>query len=609
VRRALPGRLACWRPLSRPLSRYLAVLLLCAAAAPLAPWLDAPLLDWQFGLNRRWAPQPAPRDVVLVGIDDAFLDAIDEPATLSHRYLAQFLAGVAEAGPAVIALDLALPEKRFDQLQSRRDPDFDFHRSLLGGLLAALRRAPLVTAKVWDHRRGHYSELQIDYAAVLGLQSGVQGAASALFEADADGRIRRYPDPSLQPDRTEATLSGEIATAMGARGPWRGLINYQLGAPFDYIPLQRVLQLLNDGRADEMRRLFHGRAVLLGTVLEDIDLVRLPVPLAAWRPGNRQVPGVVVQAQAVRSLLNGGLVAPAPPAWVWLGVALSSLFWFGAGGRRKLAALLLLSLGVLAGAALALRHGLWLAPAAPLLGGWIALLARTGWDGWRQFVERQRLSRTFGGYVSPQVMRSILDGEVDARRAGSMVEVCVLFSDVRGFTAMSEQLAPEQVVALLNRYFARMTAVVHRHGGTVDKFIGDGLMAFFGAPNRLPSAEQAAFDAAAEMLAEVTAMNRESRALGAPALAIGIGLHCGPAVIGYIGSAARHEYTAIGNTVNVAARIESLCKPLATPLLCSQQVRERLVRPAELRDYGPQPIKGHSAVRVHGWTPPTPSSS
>lgn len=586
------------------------VALCCAAAAPLAPWLDAPLLDWQFGLNRRWAPQPVTRDVVLVGIDDAFLDAIDEPATLSHRYLARFLAGVAEAGPAVIALDLALPQKRYDQLLSRRDPDFDFHRSLLGGLLAAVRQAPLVTAKVWDHRRGHFAEPQLDYAAVLAMQSGaVQGAASALFEADADGRIRRYPDASLQPDHSDATLSGEIASAMGAHGPWRGLINYQLGAQFHYIPLQQVLQLLDQGDNGALQRLFHGRAVLLGTVLEDIDMVRLPVPLAAWRPGNPQVPGVLAHAQAVRSLLNGGLIAPAPPAWVWLGVALASLCWFGRHGRRKLAALALLSLGLLVGSALALRHGWWLAPAAPLLGAWVAALARAGWDGWEQYVARQRLSRTFGGYVSPQVMRSILDGGVDARRAGSKVEVCVLFSDVRDFTAMSEQLAPEQVVALLNRYFSAMTAVVHRHGGTVDKFIGDGLMAFFGAPIALPNAEQAAFDAATEMLAELAALNRKSLRLAAPPLAIGIGLHSGPAVIGYIGSAERHEYTAIGNTVNVAARIESLCKPLRMPLLCSQEVRDRLKHPGALCDLGEQQLKGHRAVQVYGWAPPIPFPS
>ncbi|MFA9215795.1 MAG: CHASE2 domain-containing protein [Sphingomonadaceae bacterium] len=585
--------------------RYLLVLLLCAAMAlPAARW-DAPLLDALFALQRQLGPQAVLQDVVLVGIDDAFIDSIDEPLALSHRYLAQFLTGVAAAGPAVIALDLSLPEKRYDQLLSRRAPEADYHRQLLGGLLSTVQQVPLVVAKAWDVQRGQYRDLQLDYAAVLALQGPPwQGAVSALMTSDPDGRLRRYPEPALQPDGTPHTLSSAMAAALGQARSWRGLINYQLGPAFQYVPLQQVLQLVQQGQHAQLRQLFHGRAVLLGSVLDDLDQVQLPVPLAAWRPGRHQVPGMLVHAQTLRSMLNGGLIAPLAPHWTWLGCLAATLFWCGTAQRRKVLGLGALALLLLVLSALLLRQRLWLAPAAPLACATLALLARAIWQAWCQVRERQRLSRTFGGSVSPHVMRQILDGSVNPGQAGRKVEVCVLFSDVRNFTGISEQLPAEQLVALLNRYFARMTAAVHQHGGTVDKFIGDGMMAFFGAPNALAAPEQAAFAAACAMLAALAELNRESLALQAPALTIGIGLHCGPAVIGYIGSAERHEYTAIGSTVNAAARIEGLCKSLEMPLLCSQAVVQRLPPTAGLEALGPQLLRGHSTLALYGWRPP-----
>lgn len=585
---------------------FLAVLLAGAVALRVAPALDNAILDAQFALNRHWFPQPVRNDVVLVGINEAFLDGIEEPLALSHRYLADFLRGVSQAGPAVIALDLVLPEKRFDTLASTRNPQFDFHRTLLLGLMQASQRSKLVLAKVWDHNRGHYFDIQIDYAAVLDMQGEpVRAKASALFCADDDRRIRRYPAPELdcQPDHTAHTLSSEIGAALGVRQPWSGLINYQLGAEFSYIPLQDVLRLAAAGDTARLAELFKGKAVILGTVQDDVDLVELPVALADWRPGNRRVPGMLAHAQAVRSMLNQGFIAPLAPPLVWALSFCCALFWFHHGLWRKLLLLLLCSAGLLVLSNILLRQGHWLPPAAMLLTGWSALLARAGWQAWRDFGEKQRLSRTFSGYVSPAVMAEILAGGADAARAGSKLEVCVLFSDIRNFTTLSEQLPPEQVVALLNRYFGRMTAMVHKHGGTVDKFIGDGMMAFFGAPNRLDSPERKALEAARDMLDQLDELNAELRAAGAAPLAIGVGVHGGPAVIGHIGSPDRHEYTAIGDTVNIASRLEGLCKQLGYPIICSGSVAARLGYPAILESLGEHGLKGHSALPVYGWRP------
>lgn len=578
----------------------IALALLLAHAA--APALDARLLDAQFAVNRHWFPQAAKQDVLVVGIDDAFVDSVEEPLALSHRYLAQFLGAASEAGASVIALDIVLPEKRFDSLVSTLNPDVDFHRTLLAALMQAQKNSKLVVAKVWDYERHRFIELQTDYAAVLSMQTGVNGIASALVCGDADRRVRRYAG-ACQPDGSAATLSAEVAAAMGRRQAWSGLINFQIGEPFDYVPIQRVLQLAQAGDKAALRRLFEGRAVLLGSVQADIDMLDLPLPRARWLKDSHVVPGVLVHAQSVRSMLNQGLIAALPQQLNWALAGLAWLFWLRAAATRKLLLLLMLTATTLAASTVLLHQGSWLAPGAALLTGWTMALGSIAWQGWLHFRDKQRLARSFSGSVSPAVLKQILDGGIDAGKGGAKVPVCVLISDIRGFTTLSEHLPAEQVVALLNRYFARMTVIVHCHGGTVDKFIGDGMMAFFGAPNPLASPERAAFDASCEMLVQLDALNAELAAEGKPALAIGIGLHAGPAVIGHIGSADRHEYTAIGDTVNIAARLEGLSKGLAHPLVCSAEVAAKLGYPAELTALGEQALKGRAALTVYGFAP------
>lgn len=211
--------------------------------------------------------------------------------------------------------------------------------------------------------------------------------------------------------------------------------------------------------------------------------------------------------------------------------------------------------------------------------------------------EQERVRQVFGQHVSPEVMESLL-----ANRDHALEEMertaCVLFFDIRGFTRMSESMAPGEVIAYLNTLFGALVECVNRHHGIINKFLGDGFLAVFGAPVARENPSDDAVAAAREML-EIT--NRVTREKGLPETRVGIGCHVGPAVTGTVGSALRKEYTVIGDTVNLASRIESQNKLLGASLLISDSVYEALSqKPAEARDLGETPIRGRKRpVRLY----------
>jgi len=182
--------------------------------------------------------------------------------------------------------------------------------------------------------------------------------------------------------------------------------------------------------------------------------------------------------------------------------------------------------------------------------------------------EKEFMRDTFGKIVTPQVRDYLLSGNVSL--GGQNLDVTVMFCDIRGFTTLSEHMQPEEVVSLLNSYFTGLEKCIAGHGGVINKYIGDAVMALFGAP--IPSSTHGmdAFLAALDMRKSLAEMNKGFVQKGMPEIHFGIGLHSGPVLAGNIGACSRMEYTVIGDTVNTASRIEGLCKTYKTDLLISQ---------------------------------------
>lgn len=315
-------------------------------------------------------------------------------------------------------------------------------------------------------------------------------------------------------------------------------------------------------------------------------------------PFGETVPGIQLHASMADSILSNRFIRPASD---WTRVAATI-------GLAVLVALLATTLPYVAAAAgtllvvsgwtwfglHAFHDGVWMNMSQPLLGSATALFAGTAYQYFVEGAEKRVVKKLFGRYVSKDVYQQLIANPELAELGGKRREMTVLFSDIRGFTAVTEKGDPEQLVAQLNEYFSRMVTIVFRHHGTVDKFVGDMVMALFGAP--LDDADHAehAVAAAVEMVSELSELNRKWAAEGRPLLDIGVGVNSGGMIAGNIGSSSIMSYTVIGDAVNLGSRLESLNKEYRTRIIISGATRSLLHGNFTLRPLGEVVVKGKS---------------
>lgn len=569
---------------------YVVVFTLCVATffSSLVKLQDLKLLDWQFSKLRELGFKQLAKDIVVVGIDEDTVRQLPEPMALWHPHLGKFLEAMAVAEPAAVGLDLILPDRSYDSLL----PGYD--KLLLSGILAARKSVPVILGMTVE-RTGRARTIYAPYISLAGKDA----LGYALIPLDYDQIARSYDENLGEGGAVLPTLAGQMARRMNVQ-PGNGIINYTLGDVFDYIPLHKLLVM----NAGELRSKVYGKAVLLGSVLPFEDRQHQPVNLASWEKDNgNSVPGVLIHAQALRSILNGGFIGTVPQIWVAAMAFVASLLWFS--GLKPLATVAVLAgltVAAVVGSTALLGSGYYLPFSGILFSAYISGGGRALMDTALHLHERRRLRRAFASYVSPQVMQEILSGSFRIGLGGERQKICVLFADIRGFTTLSEAMEPEMIINLLNRYFECVTdEAIHDEGGTVVSFMGDGIMAVFGAPKPLENPSVPAFAAARRMLAALSDFNSVLEMEGIKPLAIGIGLNFGDAVVGHVGSSLRHDYTAIGDSINVASRIEGLSKNLGYTLVCASPVVEALGHPDGFVPLGMQSIKGHTPVEVYGW--------
>lgn len=353
------------------------------------------------------------------------------------------------------------------------------------------------------------------------------------------------------------------------------LINYIGGdESFPTVSMADVL----DGTADPA--LLKDRIVLVGATTLDLhDIVSRP------GTGAGQIPGVEVHAHAIATLLSRDFILPQDPrvtALLTVLVGLLSAFVaYHLRTARSFAAFLVLLALLPLGAALAFslyvlgeRSARLVSLTYPALSVGLSYVSVILLRITTEEREKRFLRRAFTQYVSPEVVAEIASDPSALKLGGARRQLTVLFSDIRGFTSISERMEAEDLVALLNEYFDIQTEIVLAERGVIDKFIGDAMMAFWGAPLAEPRQAELACRTALRMVETIAPFNAVIARRNLPPIAMGVGLNSGPAVVGNMGSSRRFDYTAMGDTVNLASRLEGLTKAYGVSVLVSQATRE-----------------------------------
>ena len=435
------------------------------------------------------------------------------------------------------------------------------------------------------------------YVPSLGVAAALAASGVAPKDVVLDGTAIRLRDSRIP------LVSARVLDAVGgdaSHDQWTMLVNYRApvqvkgGRPYASYEARHLLvsqdQLLAGQKPLVDPALFKDKIVFVGLSAAGlVDVFQTPM-------GGGLMPGIQLHATVADSILARRFITPARArtnAAATLAGALSvgvmsatlpiAAGAFGAG----LAAAAWASIALMA-----LRGGLWLNMVQPLTAIALALFAGTTYRYFVEDYQKRVVKKLFGRYVSKDVYEQLLAHPDRAELGGKRRDMTVLFSDIRGFTTVTERGNAEQLVAQLNEYFSRMVEVVFRHRGTVDKFVGDMVMALFGAPVDDADHAEHAVAAAVDMVRVLAELNHEWAARGMPQLDIGIGINSGDMIAGNIGSSSIMSYTVIGDNVNLGARLESLNKDYKSRVIISDATRTRLTNTYELRSLGEVVVKG-----------------
>jgi adenylate cyclase len=604
-----------------------------------SPWLPTAVgaavgllcaLCWNLGVfhtlslrasDQLFAVRKTNAHIVLVAIDDVSLTTLGRwPWDRSVH--ASLISAVAHAGARVIAYDVNMSEPQ--------DPKED---TTMAEAIAQAGNVVLpIELGMETHAQGYAFSPDRVLRPTPVIGAGAAGTGFSNMLPDPDGVVRRLPlfaknnldgtpavafsveaariaDPSIEHLQPPLDAHGELIIGFA-------------GKPFSTFPIVSAADVLN-GKVPQS--FFQNAIVFVGSTASDLHDEQL-VPTSAGVP----MPGVEIHASIADTLLEHAWLREASPLFTALLIlALSALVGFAVGRWRNRWSMLF-SLGMwvllLITAVLAFDGGVVLDILWPSIAIFFAYAAVTAERRIASEIERRGVQRLFSRYLSPSVVDVILKHPSNVGTIGERRTMSVLFSDIRGFTSLTEGMRPETLLPMLNAYFSRMTDIVFEYEGVLDKFIGDAVMAFWNAPFDQVDHAQRAVSAALQMRDALKEMNAsgifgkeigdqrsETRALHSSRSPIsdprsstwkaGIGVNTGEMIVGNIGGGAHTDYTVIGDAVNIASRIEELTKEYSVDILLAedtvQAVRSSILlrRIARVRVVGKNiPVNIYEAV-------------
>ena len=576
-------------------------------------WLTTPEFFYQDLWCQMAGLRYQPQDVVIVSVGDDVLAAHpDEPLVTWSPYWARAVQVLRAQGARAIGLDYLFLVSLESWLKKVHLPAGEAIRNFDRPFKEQLASGQVVLAARRLHRNGHsmfilpvkeFAEALPNLPAHIGLINLV---------IDEDGAVRSYV-PALEDDAGQVylTLPQLLASVLEGREPqaeiarfkndprlpvWSGKAegsdhdfprigfvgppgNPNSRAPGTFVRLSFERLLAPAAEQDtELQKALSGKVALVTyEPTGGQDRHATPYALGFWPWQGKYMTGAEIHANVIETILTGLAPRPAPSllnlAVLATFLAAGLLLFFRLSIWPGLAAFIFLAL-----LAAGLSYGFFLTyRILPVVSVQLGLvLGFVGTLGLRLTGEerqRARLRQIFGRYVAEDVVEKLLADGANPDLGGEAYRVTVLFSDIRNFTTLSESLEPAQVVEMLNRYFTRACEPVLAAGGTVDKFVGDAIMAVFGAPAAYPDHARRGIEAALGLAAAAqefqTWLAERYPGRGLPRFKIGVGLHTGEAIVGNIGSPKRLEYTAIGDTVNTASRLEGLSKELGWTIVAS----------------------------------------
>ena len=376
------------------------------------------------------------------------------------------------------------------------------------------------------------------------------------------------------------------------------MVNYS--GPAGTYPTYSAYQVALGDILKENPNAFKDKIVLIGSTTITLHDV-YATPFSAQQP----TAGVEVVANAIDTILNGSYLRETPP-WVAL---LVIIFMAAAAGlisriQRPSLTLILMAIGMMLYAAVTYiilaAKGLYIPVAAPQLMLFLGVILPAIEQAVSQELEKRRVRNLFSRFISPEMVGQLIETQ-DINSLNKRANLSILFSDIRGFTSLSEKLSPEEVVSVLNPYLEAMTKIIDQFGGTVDKYEGDAILAFFGEPVVHEDHALRAVRTAVEMRAALAELDRQWERDGQPYhIEIGIGINSGEVFVGLLGSAQRINYTIIGDNVNLASRLQDLTKTYQWPILVSESTYEQIKDEFEAQLVDSVIVKGRSeAVKVY----------